>query len=83
VFVDGCYWHGCPEHYVPSLSNREYWAEKIAHNQARDSDTNAKLLSAGWLPVRIWAHEDPGKAADLIAEVVRARAAHRSKDKSP
>lgn len=75
VFVDGCFWHGCPEHYVESLSNREYWGEKIAGNRARDTDTNAKFLAHGWLPLRIWAHEAPEQAADLIVRVVRERLA--------
>jgi DNA mismatch endonuclease (patch repair protein) len=73
IFVDGCYWHGCPEHYVPSLSNQEYWNEKISRNRARDADTDARLLAQGWLPVRIWAHEDPEQSADLIARVVQER----------
>ena len=73
VFVDGCYWHGCPEHYVPSRSNREYWAEKISRNRARDADTDRRLREAGWLPVRVWAHEDPEEVADMIAATVRGR----------
>jgi DNA mismatch endonuclease, patch repair protein len=71
VFVDGCFWHGCPEHYVPSLSNRDYWDEKIQRNRARDQDTNRRLADEGWVPLRIWAHEDPQVAARLIAETVR------------
>jgi DNA mismatch endonuclease (patch repair protein) len=82
VFVDGCYWHGCPEHYVPSISNREYWAEKISGNRARDSDTDAKLLAHGWLPLRIWAHKDSEEAAELIAEVVQERLASFKEDRS-
>lgn len=74
VFVDGCFWHGCPAHYVPSDVNREYWAAKISRNQARDSDTNHRLADEGWLPIRIWAHEDPQQAAQLIATAVRQRA---------
>jgi DNA mismatch endonuclease (patch repair protein) len=73
VFVDGCYWHGCPEHYVPSLSNQEYWRTKISKNRERDADTNKRLLAHGWLPVRIWAHEDPEQAAEVIVRVVRER----------
>jgi DNA mismatch endonuclease (patch repair protein) len=73
VFIDGCYWHGCPEHYVASLSNQEYWREKISGNRTRDTDTDAQLLSHGWLPLRIWAHENPDKAAEIIAKVVRER----------
>ncbi len=73
VFVDGCFWHGCPEHYVPSVSNRNYWADKISLNRARDSDTDRRLLEEGWLPLRIWAHEDPQRVAEMIAATVRAR----------
>src|ERR1700730_5841019 len=73
VFVDGCFWHGCPNHYVPSISNREYWADKISRNKARDADTNTKLQQEGWLPIRVWAHEDPQQVAELIATTVRER----------
>jgi DNA mismatch endonuclease (patch repair protein) len=75
VFVDGCFWHGCPEHYVASRSNQEYWTEKITGNRVRDADTDAKFLAHGWLPVRIWAHMHPEEAADLIAKAVRDRLA--------
>lgn len=74
VFVDGCFWHGCPEHYVPSMSNRDYWDEKIARNRERDEDTNRRLADEGWLALRIWAHEDPQVAAEVIAGTVRERA---------
>jgi DNA mismatch endonuclease Vsr len=77
VFVDGCFWHGCPEHYVPSLSNRDYWDQKIAGNRARDEDTNQRLADEGWVPLRIWAHEDPQTAALLIAETVRRNTTER------
>lgn len=57
VFVDGCYWHGCPEHYRQPVANGEtYWAPKIAANRARDEDTNARLREAGWRVVRVWEH---------------------------
>ncbi|MFJ6550028.1 very short patch repair endonuclease [Microbacterium sp. NPDC091676] len=75
VFVDGCYWHGCPEHYVASKSNADYWRVKIARNRERDADTDATLLAAGWRVVRAWQHEDPGTVADAVAAVVRARRA--------
>ncbi len=77
VFVDGCYWHGCPDHYVPSLSNQDYWTAKISKNRARDADTNTQLLANGWLPLRVWAHEDPEQAADRIVLIVRERSAAR------
>lgn len=82
VFVDGCYWHGCPEHYVPSITNREYWAEKISRNRDRDADTDARLVAAGWRPIRVWAHDDPEKVADLILQVIREQSP-KMKTRSP
>lgn len=46
VFIDGCYWHGCPEHYVPPKTNPGYWSEKVARNMARDRDTDERLTEA-------------------------------------
>ena len=73
VFSDGCYWHGCPEHYRAARRNEKFWSEKIAKNQERDRDTDAKLLSAGWLVVRVWEHEDPVEAAKRVAQAVHSR----------
>ncbi|WP_433221953.1 very short patch repair endonuclease [Microtetraspora malaysiensis] len=73
VFSDGCYWHGCPDHYRAARRNDEFWSDKIAKNQARDRDTDAKLLAAGWLVIRVWEHEDPAEAAERIAHAVRSR----------
>lgn len=79
VFVDGCFWHGCPQHYVPSASNIEYWQAKIARNKARDHETDALLRGAGWVVLRIWAHEDVAGAAERIAEAVRSRTSEPKK----
>jgi DNA mismatch endonuclease (patch repair protein) len=68
VFIDGCYWHGCPLHGTTPLTNRSYWSSKVAANRARDADTNTRLQEAGWHPARYWEHEDP---ADVAAEVLR------------
>jgi DNA mismatch endonuclease (patch repair protein) len=73
VFVDGCYWHGCPDHHRPARKNSEFWTEKIATNRRRDTDVNQMLSQAGWEVVRVWEHEDPGEAARRINEVVRSR----------
>ncbi len=73
VFVDGCYWHGCPEHHRPATKRGEFWQEKIAGNRARDADTNASLSAQGWAVVRVWEHEDPEAAADRISGIVRSR----------
>jgi DNA mismatch endonuclease (patch repair protein) len=73
VFVDGCYWHGCPEHYVPPKTNPGYWSPKIAGNVARDRDTDARLVAAGWLVLRFWAHEDPARCAQQVIAAVKIR----------
>ena len=75
VFVDGCFWHGCPEHGTWPKQNAEFWRTKIVANQARDRDTDARLRAEGGEVVRIWSHEAPKEAALRIAEVVLARKA--------
>jgi DNA mismatch endonuclease (patch repair protein) len=66
VFVDGCFWHACPAHFVPPKSNTDYWTAKIARNVERDRATNAVLAGAGWLVIRIWEHEDVSVASARI-----------------
>jgi DNA mismatch endonuclease (patch repair protein) len=73
VFLDGCFWHGCPEHHTVAATNAEFWADKVRGNNARDRDTDRKLVDAGWLSIRIWEHEDPKPAADRIHDIVVAR----------
>ncbi|MCK1817471.1 very short patch repair endonuclease [Streptomyces sp. XM4011] len=73
VFIDGCYWHGCPQHYVSPRTNPGYWSGKVAGNIARDRDTDQRLTEAGWLVLRFWEHEDSGTCADTIAAAVIAR----------
>ncbi len=73
VFVDGCFWHGCPEHATWPKNNAGFWREKIEKNRARDLDTDARLAAAGWLSVRVWEHESAVEAAERIAALVRER----------
>lgn len=75
VFIDGCFWHGCPEHFTVAETNAEYWAAKVARNRARDLDTNEKLESVGWLVVRIWEHEPLIAAAERVERTVVDRVA--------
>jgi len=75
VFVDGCFWHGCPEHGSWPKSNARFWREKIETNRRRDLDTNQRLKAEGWSVIRIWEHEDPEKAAMKVARIVRQRQA--------
>ncbi|WP_448640743.1 very short patch repair endonuclease [Geodermatophilus sp. URMC 63] len=73
VYVDGCFWHGCPEHGNTPRSNRDYWGPKLTANRARDRDTDARLAAAGWAVVRAWEHEDPGMVAARVQATVAAR----------
>ncbi|MFJ6796510.1 very short patch repair endonuclease [Streptomyces sp. NPDC091268] len=73
VFVDGCFWHGCPEHATWPRRNADFWRGKIEGNRARDRDTDARLAEAGWLAVRVWEHEAVAQAAARVAAVVRER----------
>ena len=71
VFVDGCFWHGCPEHGTWPKRNDEWWATKIRRNIDRDRETDAHLRTYGWAVVRIWEHEAADEAADRVEEVIR------------
>lgn len=73
VFVDGCFWHGCPDHSVVPRSNREWWLDKIRTNAARDRDTDRRLEESGILVMRFWEHDDPRRAADRIERTVNVR----------
>ncbi|MBL1073427.1 very short patch repair endonuclease [Nocardia sp. 2] len=66
VYVDGCFWHSCPEHATHPKNNAQWWADKLAGNVARDRDTDARLAAAGWTVVRVWEHERADAAADLV-----------------
>jgi DNA mismatch endonuclease (patch repair protein) len=70
VFIDGCFWHGCPEHGTTPATNQGYWAPKIAENRERDRRHSAVLHEAGWIVIRIWEHEDPEVAAEMVAVAV-------------
>ncbi|MRH28429.1 DNA mismatch endonuclease Vsr [Microbacterium sp. SYP-A9085] len=70
VFIDGCFWHGCPTHLAMPRSHVEYWGPKIQRNRDRDQETNELLRAAGWTVLRFWEHEDPAEVADSIAAVL-------------
>ena len=70
VFVDGCFWHGCPIHGTQAKANAEFWREKIEANKRRDLDTNRQLRENGWLVIRTWEHEDPHEVAKVVAKAV-------------
>jgi DNA mismatch endonuclease, patch repair protein len=82
VFIDGCYWHGCPNHGTWPKANAAFWRAKIEGNQARDLATTDLLRDAGWLVVRVWEHEPSGDVAEHVAAVVRGRLVEQSASKS-
>ena len=73
MFVDGCFWHGCPAHGSRPTTNSAYWSEKVARNQARDLDTTQALEEAGWTVVRVWEHHIPVQALALVETALQAR----------
>ena len=73
VFVDGCFWHGCPEHTSWPKTNADFWRSKIETNRARYADTDQRLGSLGWKTIRVWEHENPEDAAARIAKLVKTR----------
>jgi DNA mismatch endonuclease (patch repair protein) len=77
VFVDGCFWHGCPRHATQPKTNAAFWRKKIATNKARDRKVNRHLRAKGWTVVRVWEHElakqNAPKLLKRLAPVARAK----------
>lgn len=71
VFVDGCFWHGCPVHATSPRTNASYWSAKLAANKERDLDTVRRLAEAGWTALRVWEHESMEGAAQRVDGAVR------------
>ena len=71
MFVDGCFWHGCPVHGTSPATNANWWAAKLRRNVERDLETDSHLLAAGWTVLRFWEHADMVEAADVVAAAWR------------
>jgi DNA mismatch endonuclease (patch repair protein) len=71
IYVDGCFWHGCPIHATWPKTNAQWWRQKIEQNRARDRATDEALRDAGWVVVRVWEHEDAREAARRVEVAVR------------
>jgi DNA mismatch endonuclease (patch repair protein) len=76
VYVDGCFWHGCPEHLHIPHANSEWWVRKLAGNRARDAAATEQLTGLGWTVLRFWEHQDPQDVVARIATVLAERAVH-------
>jgi DNA mismatch endonuclease, patch repair protein len=72
VFVDGCFWHGCPMCYRAPTSNETYWTEKVAGNRARDKRVSAQLRRDGWRVLRVWEHQLRQRPGQVAARLLRA-----------
>ncbi|WAL72562.1 very short patch repair endonuclease [Kitasatospora sp. YST-16] len=71
VFMDGCFWHGCPEHATEPKSNAAWWRAKLDRNMERDEETTHHLVAQGWTVLRFWEHETVSEVAETIIEAVR------------
>ena len=66
VFVDGCFWHLCPQHSTLPKNNAEWWLIKLQRNVARDREKDAALIALGWQALHAWEHENPAVVADEV-----------------
>jgi DNA mismatch endonuclease (patch repair protein) len=73
VFLDGCFWHGCPQHATSPKANAEWWRSKLDRNMARDRETSQHLTEQGWTALRFWEHEQPDAVAARVIEAVQLR----------
>ena len=72
VFVDGCFWHGCPLHHTLPQTNRQYWHEKLTKNMGRDQQVSTQLEAMGWRVLRFWEHELKRDLESVLDQVARA-----------
>jgi len=81
VFVDGCFWHGCPKHFSPPVNRAGFWAAKIGGNRKRDRRVTCELRARGWLVVRIWEHDLTKKKALRSVARVKSALARRASER--
>ncbi|MEU1335809.1 very short patch repair endonuclease [Streptomyces sp. NPDC005827] len=72
IFLDGCFWHGCPEHATQPKEDSEWWRAKLDKNMARDVETTDHLVAEGWTVLRFWEHESPEHVADRVTACVKS-----------
>tara|TARA_Y100001970_G_C14112963_1_gene791942 strand:- start:323 stop:781 length:459 start_codon:yes stop_codon:yes gene_type:complete len=73
IFVDGCFWHNCPDHGTVPKNNHQWWVEKFKRNRERDLQKDEDLRERDWLPIHVWEHEDPNEATEKIIKIIRER----------
>jgi DNA mismatch endonuclease, patch repair protein len=72
VFIDGCFWHACPDHGVVPTNNRDWWRSKLERNVQRDREKDVQLEELGWTVLHVWEHERPPDAANTIEQMWRS-----------
>jgi DNA mismatch endonuclease (patch repair protein) len=72
IYLDGCFWHGCPQHGTTPVANAEYWVPKLQRNRERDAATTQTLCDNGWIVLRFWEHEHPSAVVERITSTVRS-----------
>jgi DNA mismatch endonuclease (patch repair protein) len=72
VFVDGCFWHACPQHGTTPRSNTDYWGPKLARNVARDRTNELRLQAEGWSVLRVWEHTPVEEAVSIVVQTLEA-----------
>lgn len=77
VFIDGCFWHGCPEHRSKPKHNHEWWRAKLEGNRQRDVETDQILVEKGWKVMRFWEHDDPATVASVVSAYIASRRMER------
>ncbi|MGW1756620.1 very short patch repair endonuclease [Streptomyces mirabilis] len=79
VLIDGCFWHGCPDHATQPKANAEWWRTKLDRNMARDRETTEHLTAQGWMVLRFWEHETPEEVAVRVRAAVESRLTERTR----
>lgn len=79
VLIDGCFWHGCPDHATQPKANAEWWRTKLDRNMARDRETTEHLTAQGWMVLRFWEHETPEEVAARVRAAVEWRLTERTR----
>ncbi|EXF25971.1 DNA mismatch repair protein Vsr [Nesterenkonia sp. AN1] len=80
VLIDGCYWHGCPLHFIMPKTNQGYWSKKISGNRTRDVETSRLLVDEGWTVLRYWEHD---RVEDVLLDIERALRSTETKSQPP
>jgi len=83
VFLDGCFWHGCPDHLSTSKTNQPFWEKKIRRNRERDRETSSHLSGIGWTVLRFWEHQDTDEIVESICDAVSVQSRNSIARRTP